>query len=153
MAAPKWKIKGLDEKSSFRKSAVIILRERINTLNRLITRFLINESSESLHTVRISLRRVRYNMELFYRLFDKKKFLKLYNMIENLQDKTGAVRDIHVLKQNILLFEKEDEIIIPDKMNLRIKEKEKLLNDALSLELSSFLNSEELKDFVRILKK
>jgi mannitol-specific phosphotransferase system IIBC component len=92
-------------------------------------------------------------MELFYRLFDKKKFLKLYNMIENLQDKTGAVRDIHVLKQNILLFEKEDEIIIPDKMNLRIKEKEKLLNDALSLELSSFLNSEELKDFVRILKK
>jgi len=136
MAAPKWKIKGLNGKSSFRKTAFIILRERINNLNRLITLFLKNETIESLHNVRISLRRVRYNMELFYGLFDRKKFLKLYNMIENLQDKTGTVRDIHVLKQNILLFRHEDEIIIPDKMNVRIEEKEKLLNDKLRSELS-----------------
>src|ERR1035437_4927876 len=153
MTAPKWKIKGLNGKSSFRKTAFIILRERINNLNRLITLFLKNETIESLHNVRISLRRVRYNMELFYGLFDRKKFLKLYNMIENLQDKTGAVRDIFVLKQNILLFGKEDEIIIPDKMNVRIEEKEKLLNDEMRLKLSSFLLSEELKDFMKILKK
>ena len=152
MAAPKWKIKGLNGKSSFRKTAFIILRERINNLNRLITLFLKNETIESLHNVRISLRRVRYNMELFYGLFDRKKFLKLYNMIENLQDKTGTVRDIHVLKQNILLFRHEDEIIIPDKMNVRIEEKEKLLNDELRSELSDFLHSEELKDFIKILK-
>jgi CHAD domain-containing protein len=152
MAAPKWKIKGLNGKSSFRKTAFIILRERINNLNRLITLFLKNETIESLHNVRISLRRVRYNMELFYGLFDRKKFLKLYNMIENLQDKTGTVRDIHVLKQNILLFRHEDEIIIPDKMNVRIEEKEKLLNDKLRSELSDFLHSEELKDFIKILK-
>ena len=152
MAAPKWKIKGLNGKSSFRKTAFIILRERINNLNRLITLFLKNETIESLHNVRISLRRVRYNMELFYGLFDRKKFLKLYNMIENLQDKTGTVRDIHVLKQNILLFRHEDEIIIPDKMNDRIEEKEKLLNDKLRSELSDFLHSEELKDFIKILK-
>ena len=153
MAAPKWKIKGLNGKSSFRKTAFIILRERINNLNRLITLFLKNETIESLHNVRISLRRVRYNMELFYGLFDRKKFLKLYNMIKNLQDKTGIVRDIHVLKQNILLFGQEDEIIILDKMNVRIEEKEKLLNDEMRLELSSFLLSEELKDFMKMLKK
>ena len=153
MAAPKWKIKGLNGKSSFRKTAFIILRERINNLNRLITLFLTNETIESLHNVRISLRRVRYNMELFYSLFDRKKFLKLYNIIENLQDLTGAVRDIHVLKQNILLFGQEDEIIIPDKMNVRIEEKEKLLNDELRSELSDFLLSEELMDFMKILKK
>ena len=153
MAAPKWKIKGLNGKSSFRKTAIIILRERINNLNRLITLFLTNETIESLHNVRISLRRVRYNMELFYGIFDRKKFLKLYNMIKNLQDKTGIVRDIHVLKQNILLFGQEDEIIIPDKMNVRIEEKEKLLNDELRSELSDFLLSEELMDFIKILKK
>ena len=153
MAAPKWKIKGLNGKSSFRKTAFIILRERINNLNRLITLFLTNETIESLHNVRISLRRVRYNMELFYSLLDRKKFLKLYNMIEILQNKTGSVRDIHVLKQNILLFGQEDEIIIPDKMNVRIEEKEKLLNDELRSELSDFLLSEELMDFIKILKK
>src|ERR1035437_2669392 len=152
MTAPKWKIKGLNGKSSFRKTANIILRERIYNLNRLISFFLINETIGSLHNVRISLRRVRYNMELFYGLFDRKKFLKLYKIIENLQDKTGTVRDIHVLKQNILLFRHEDEIIIPDKMNVRIEEKEKLLNDKLRSELSDFLHSEELKDFIKILK-
>lgn len=153
MAAPKWKIKGLNPKYSFRKAAIIILNKRINNLKTLITHFLTTGTIESLHEMRISLRRVRYNMELFFILIDKKKFLKLYKILENLQDKTGAVRDIHVLKQNILLFTKEDEITIPDKMNIRIDEKEKLLNDDLRLELSSFLHSEELKDIMKILKK
>jgi CHAD domain-containing protein len=153
MAVPKWKVKGLNGKFSFRKSALIILCIRINNLKSLINRFLTNESVESLHNVRISLRRLRYNMELFYSLFDKKKFLKIYSMIENLQDKTGSLRDIHILKQYILLFGEEDEIIIPDKINVRIEEKEKLLNDELRMELSGFLHSPELKNFIKILKK
>ena len=153
MASPKWKIKGLNGKFSFRKTAFIILDERLDNQNRLIKRFLKNETAESLHNVRISLRRLRYNMELFYGLFDREKFLKLYNMIENLQDKTGSVRDIFILKQNILLFGQEDEITIPDKMNIKIEEKEKLLNDNLRLELSTFLRSAELKNFMKIVKK
>jgi hypothetical protein len=92
-------------------------------------------------------------MELFYVLFDKEKFLKLYNMIENLQDKTGYVRDIHIIKQNILLFGQEEEITITNRINARIEEKEKLLNDNLKLELSAFLRSGELKNFMKILKK
>jgi CHAD domain-containing protein len=153
MAAPKWKIKGLNGKFSFRKTSLIILNERLNNLNRLIKSFLINETEENLHNVRISLRRLRYNMELFYVLFDKQKFLKLYNMIENLQDNTGYVRDIHIIKQNILLFGKEEEITITNRINARIEEKEKLLNDNLKLELSTFLRSGELKNFMKILKK
>jgi CHAD domain-containing protein len=153
MASPKWKIKGLNGKFSFRKTAFIILDERLDNQNRLIKRFLKNETAESLHNVRISLRRLRYNMELFYGLFDREKFLKLYNMIENLQDKTGSVRDIFILKQNILLFGQEDDITIPDKMNIKIEEKEKLLNDNLRLELSTFLRSAELKNFMKIVKK
>jgi len=153
MAAPKWKIKGLNGKTSFRKTAYIILRERISNLNWLISLFLINETIDSLHNVRISLRRVRYNLELFYGLFDRKKFLKLYKIIENLQDKTGTVRDIHVLKQNILLFGKDEEFIIPEKMNVRIEEKEKLFNIDLRILLSDFLQSVELKDFMKLLKK
>jgi CHAD domain-containing protein len=153
MAVPKWKIKGLSGKYSFRKTALIILHDRINNLKRTITRFLTDESAESLHNVRISLRRLRYNMELFYDLFERKKFLKLYSMVENLQDKTGDLRDIYILKQNIILFEKEDEIIIPDKLNVRIEEKERLLNDDLKFELYTFLHSSELKNFMKLLKK
>jgi CHAD domain-containing protein len=153
MAVPKWKIKGLNGKFSFRKTALIILLERSNNLKRLITKFLTEESAESLHNVRISLRRLRYNMELFYDLFDKKKFLRLYNLVEYLQDITGNVRDIYILKQNILVFEEEDQIVIPDKMNVIIEENEKLLNDDLRIELDHFLRSTELKNFMKILKK
>jgi CHAD domain-containing protein len=153
MAVPKWKIKGLNGKFSFRKTALIILLERSSNLKRLITKFLTSESAESLHDVRISLRRLRYNMELFYDLFDKKKFLRFYGMIENLQDKTGGVRDIYILKQNILLFKKEDDIIIPDNLSSRIEEKENLLNDDLRIGLYNFLHSPELKNFMKLLKK
>jgi CHAD domain-containing protein len=153
MAVPKWKIKGLNARFSFRKTALIILLERSNNLKKLITEFLTVESAESLHDVRISLRRLRYNMELFYDLFDKKKFLKFYNMVENLQDKTGNVRDTYILKQNILLFKKENELIIPDNLNVKIDEKEKLLNDDLRIELYNFLHSQELKIFMKHLKK
>ena len=44
-------------------------------------------------------------------------------------------------------------IIIPDEINLRIEEKEKLLNDNLRIEFTTFLHSAELKNFMKILKK
>jgi len=92
-------------------------------------------------------------MELFYALFEKKKFLRLYNMIENLQDKSGSVRDIYILRQNILLFGREDDFIIPDRMDARIDEKESLLLVDLRKELYAFLLSTELKDIMKLLKK
>jgi CHAD domain-containing protein len=121
MASPKWKIKGLNPKYSFRKSAQIILTERITNLNRLIKRYLKDITAENLHEVRIALRRLRYNMELFFDLFDRKKFLKFYKVIENLQDATGNVRDIYLLKQNILLFGKEEESYLLDRLNVKIE--------------------------------
>ena len=153
MASPKWKIKGIDGKLSFGKTALIILDDRITNLIKSIKKFLKNDSAENLHNVRISIRRLRYNMELFYTLFEKKKFLRLYNMIENLQDKSGSVRDIYILRQNILLFGREDDFIIPDRMDARIDEKESLLLVDLRKELYAFLLSTELKDIMKLLKK
>ena len=80
MASPKWKIKGIVGKLSFGKTALIILDDRITNLIKSIKKFLKNDSAENLHNVRISIRRLRYNMELFYTLFEKKKFLRLYNI-------------------------------------------------------------------------
>ena len=152
MASPKWKIKGLDAKYSFRKSAQIILNKRIANLNGLIKSLLKDYTPENLHEVRIALRRLRYNMELFYDLFDRKKFIKLYSVIANLQNTTGNVRDIYLLKKNILLFGQEEEISFFEKINVKIEEKEKSLNDNLKLELSSFIHSTELKSFMKIIK-
>ena len=153
MASPRWKIKGIKGNLSFGKNALIILDDRITNLIKSINNFLKNESAENLHNVRISVRRLRYNMELFYALFEKKKFLRLYNMIENLQDKSGSVRDIYILRQNILLFGKEDNYIIPVGLDARINEKENLLLVDLRTELYRFLHSIELKDILKLIKK
>jgi CHAD domain-containing protein len=152
MASPKWKIKGLTGGISFKKAAFIILIKKIDNLNKHIIRFLKTNSADDLHDVRISLRRLRYNMELFYDLFDYKKFLKFYTLIEKLQDQTGNVRDTYILKLNILLFENEDKIRIPKEIILKLDKKEKLLKDNLLLELSYFKHSAELKSFTKLLK-
>jgi CHAD domain-containing protein len=152
MASPKWKIKGVTGKLSFNKAAFIILNKKIDNLNKQIKRFLKSNTAEDLHNVRISLRRLRYNMELFYALFERKKFLKFYSLIENLQDQTGNVRDIYILKQNILIYEKEYNIKIPNEFNLKLEERDEILKDNLTLELSSFIHSAELKNFMKSIK-
>jgi CHAD domain-containing protein len=152
MASPKWKIKGVTGKLSFNKAALIILNKKIDNLNKQIKRFLKSNTAEDLHNVRISLRRLRYNMELFYALFERKKFLKFYSLIENLQDQTGNVRDIYILKQNILIYEKEYNIKIPNEFNLKLEERDEILKDNLTLELSSFIHSVELKNFMKSIK-
>ena len=150
MGSPKWKIKGLTGKLSFKKASFIILNKKIDILNKQIKRFLKIKTAENLHDVRISLRRLRYNMELSFDLIERKKFLKFYTLIENLQDKTGAVRDIYIMKQNILLYAKEEEnIIVPNEIILKIDDKEKVLKENLTLELSTFINSTELKNFMK----
>jgi len=74
-------------------------------------------------------------------------------MIENLQDKSGSVRDIYILRQNIWLFGQDDNFIIPDRMATRIDEMESLLLVDLRKELYAFLHSIELKDIMKLIKK
>ncbi|MDR3610805.1 MAG: CHAD domain-containing protein [Ignavibacteriaceae bacterium] len=152
MTDPKWRIKKLNSKISFKKATCIILNERSANLIRLIKKYLKSNTAENLHNVRISLRRLRYNMELFYDLYDRKKFLKLYIAIEKLQDTTGNVRDNYILKQNILLFGKEEQFSFLESLYVKIEEKENLLIDDLKHELSSFILSAELKNFMKIIK-
>jgi hypothetical protein len=97
----KWEIKGIRKKQTVLKAAKIILKQRVDHLIKTINNYFKEQSVENLHQVRIALRRVRYNMELFISCFDRKLFLKLYNRVESLQDNSGFVRDLDVFKENI----------------------------------------------------
>ena len=97
----KWEIKGIKKKQSVIKAAKIILRARLNHLIDTINNYFEEQSVENLHQIRIALRRVRYNMELFICCFDRKLHLGLYKKIESLQDHSGFVRDLDVFKENI----------------------------------------------------
>jgi CHAD domain-containing protein len=148
--AKKWEITGLNNHKSFCESAVIIMSQRIDHLLFVIRKFFEDESVENLHNIRIALRRVRYNMELFINCFDKKKFLIFYSKIETLQDLSGLVRDLDVLTENMNSIKKEN-VRVTKKVFEKVAEKKENLKENLKLELMKFIHSKALSNFQKLL--
>ncbi len=149
--AKKWKIKGLDEKTPLLGASKLILRKRLNNVNVTIKKYFADDSAENLHQVRIALRRFRYNLEVFFSCYEKKKILPFYIVVEHLQDITGGLRDLDVLLINI------NEYIKPEGVNKYNELKEKIelrrteLYDNLKLSLMEFLHSKSLKEFKKLI--
>ena len=147
----KWEIKELSAGNSLKESAELILRQRLQTLNAAIKKFFEEENVDNLHEVRIALRRLRYNMEIFISCFNKTKFINFYELVEHLQDLTGSKRDLDVFTENIKTICNGE---INSKINSvleKVGEKNKELTDSLILELMKFTHSRELKDFTKII--
>lgn len=145
----KWEIGRLKDSKQLKKSANIILTNRIENLLNYADKYFKDLSIENLHDVRIALRRVRYSMELFLVCFEKKYFLKFYNLIQKLQDGSGNVRDVDITleKMNILLDENKIEIdsrIIEKAIEKKVSLEENFRNDLLN-----FVTSKSLKDFLK----
>jgi CHAD domain-containing protein len=152
LASPQWKIKNLSENYSFKKAAEIILRQRIKKASVKIKLYLKEDNPETLHDARISIRRLRYTLELFYTLFDSKKFMKFYNLLVNIQDTTGSVRDIYITYKNISLFKMNEDKGIQDNLIVKMEEKRKFLTEDLRIQLFSLLKSNEMKNFIKIIR-
>ncbi len=148
----KFKIKGLSNQTKLTRAGKIVLNYRLNVLNKSIKNYLKEESIEKLHSVRIALRRVRYNMEIFAVCFDKKKFMVFYKLVEEMQDLSGIIRDLDVMNQNINSLVAENNLEVPDKILGSFSNKRINLNTELKVKLESFLKSDELKEFKKIVK-
>ena len=148
--AKKWEIEVIDTHKTLCDSAKVFLAQRVDYLLAEIQNFFENETVENLHRIRIALRRVRYNMELFKACFDKKKFLIFYKRVEFLQDISGNVRDLDVLSQNILAI-KEEKIRITKSVINKIGEKRENLKENFKLELMKFIHSKALSNFQKLL--
>ncbi len=147
----KWEIEKLKSTKQFKKSADLILRNRIESLLSYIEKYFRDLSVESLHDVRIALRRVRYSMELFIVCYDKKIFIKFYNKVQLLQDLSGNVRDVDISLENINYLVTDNHIKIDDEIISKAKEKKILLEEKFKLELMKFTLSKALKDFLKLI--
>jgi len=147
----KWEIDGIKKRQSFCNASKIILKARLGHLINKIDDYFKERNVENLHDIRIALRRVRYNMELFIICFDRKIFLRFYNIIENLQDISGLVRDLDVFKENISSLVSEEKIKVNRSVLIKVEEKRNNLENKLELELMKFLHSKSLKDFNKLL--
>ncbi|MDR3628600.1 MAG: CHAD domain-containing protein [Ignavibacteriaceae bacterium] len=145
----KWEIKGLSAGKSFKTSAKIILQRRLKSLTNTIKKFLNEETSENLHQIRIALRRLRYNMEIFISCFDKEIFIAFYQEVAKLQDMTGTKRDLDVLADNVKSFSSGGKDV--DSFLGEVEEKNRKLKDELTLELMKFTHGSELKDFNKMI--
>ncbi len=151
MSKSKWVIKELSSNISFCDSAKVILSNRLDNLLGAINLFFQEENVENLHDVRIALRRLRYNMELFVDCFDSKKFSIFYKRVEHLQDQSGLLRDLDVLKVNINSLITNGKIKISNKVFKKVEEKRNELKATLKLELMKFTHSKALKNFNSLL--
>jgi len=145
----KWEIEKLNDTKQIKKSANLILSNRIESLLFYTDKYFKNLSVDNLHDVRIALRRVRYSMELFIICYDKKIFIKFYNRVQLLQDLSGSVRDVDISLENINSLVTDNNINIEPEIVKKAKEKKFTLEENFKLELMKFTLSKVIKDFLK----
>ena len=145
----KWEVEKLKDSKQLRRTANIVLNNRIESLLISINKYFDELSVESLHDVRIALRRVRYSMELFIVCYNKKIFLKFYNKIQSLQDSSGSVRDVDISLENINSLVADNQIKIDSEIITKANEKKTLLEENFRLELKRFVLSKSFKEYLK----
>ena len=147
----KWEIEALKKNKSLNGIAKTILNNRIDSFLEAVIRYFENNTVENLHDVRISIRRVRYSMELFLICFEKKLFLRFYSRVEKLQDLSGSVRDLDVLLENVKALTDKGAIKSnPDLIN-QVLNKKSELEESFKYDMMKFLHSKVFKDFTKAL--
>lgn len=147
MNKKKWQIENLTGDLQFRSAAALVLKNRLSQVQADIKEYFKEESVEALHKLRISLRRLRYAMELFISCFEKKNFMILYKKVETLQDLSGKTRDYDVMIENLSELSSESKIKINKKVLLKIDELRSECYSELKFELMKFSRGKAVKNF------
>jgi len=146
----KWEIKEIKKGGRVSNAAKLIIGTRLSHLLETIEKYFDKMDVDNLHNVRISLRRVRYNMELFISCFNRKQFLGVYNAVQELQDLSGAVRDLDVFKENINALVQIEKARVNKTVLQKVEKKRKKLEEELKLALMKFVHSKKLKNFYKL---
>ncbi len=152
MSKKKWQIDNLDDKQAYFKAANIVLKNRLNQVLEDIKGYFSAESVEGLHKIRISLRRLRYSMELFISCYDRKEFMILYKMVTDLQDLSGKVRDFDVMTENMDNLLKKEKVRISKKVFNKVNDLRSEFQVKLKLDLMEFIHSKAVKYFDGLLQ-
>jgi CHAD domain-containing protein len=132
-------------------SAKKILSQRLDQLLSSINIYFSEKNIENLHQLRISLRRMRYPMELFIKCFNRKKYLSFYKIISSLQNSSGEVRDLDIFKKNLSNYLKKDKFKLECAFHDKLDVKRNKLQSNFKLELMEFIHGKELKDFRKLI--
>ncbi|MEW6508413.1 MAG: CHAD domain-containing protein [Bacteroidota bacterium] len=144
----KFKIPGLNINGKYKSAAPFILQEKLKQIFKETDRFFTDDSTDNLHSLRISFRRFRYVMEIFQPCLDTKIFNEVYNLAKKMQDVIGEGRDLDVLEIKVKMIENEINKKIPnyffeklilDKNKIRRNIKTELINFMINKEINRIL--------------
>jgi CHAD domain-containing protein len=116
MAKKKWFIEGVKINNSFFAEGKRVLRQRLSQVLNNIQKYLQTHDLEDLHALRISIRRLRYPLEIFINFFPRKIFDDFYIKINELQDNTGYGRDSDVMIMKLSKYQDENKIALPNEL-------------------------------------
>jgi len=139
MKLNKWIVNNIDDIDEFSKTT---LKIRLNDIEEKVNDYLSESTEEKLHQVRISIRRLRYSIEIFFVHFKQKNYKRFYKKIEELQESTGEIRDLDVIKN----------IIQNDTIGESINHKREILEKEMVEDLKKFLKSKLYKNFLKIIE-
>ncbi|MBU0558899.1 MAG: CHAD domain-containing protein [Bacteroidetes bacterium] len=120
-------ITGLAKSHQYCEGAKIVLKAKIDSIFQLIDKFILEDSDENLHDLRISIRRLRYVLEVFSVCYGEKLLTEVLEFSKYLQDLIGEGRDLDVMAEKVRELAAEIGADIP--LNLF----EKFRNDGISV--------------------
>ena len=144
----KFKIKGLNKRLRLEESALIILKERMIEIMRYIDVYFKDDSTENLHIMRITFRKFRYVLEIFYDCLPPKLFKHVYNYCKDMQDLIGIARDLDVLELKIKATASEINQNVPGFFYEKIENEKKLARQNIKLELIKFIADKEINKLI-----
>ncbi len=144
----KYRSEDIERDMKFCKAARLILSEKLNSLRKLIDKYLEDDTVRNLHKMRIAIRRFRYGMEVFAPCYKPKIFNYVYNKVKHLQDLVGEGRDLDVLKEKITSVAEENEISIPERFYNQIEEEKSKVTEIIKEELIKFMNDKYVNKFL-----
>jgi hypothetical protein len=90
-------------------------------------------------------------MELFISCYDRKQFMLLYEMVTNLQDLSGKVRDFDVMKENMAILINKEKVKISKNVFRKVDDIRGEFQTKLKLNLMEFNHSKTVKCFEELL--
>ncbi len=156
--AKKWFVSGIKLNNTFYNEGKRVLRQKLSQVLSNMDKYLKTHDVEDLHQLRISIRRLRYPLEIFINFFPKKLFWNFYNKINQLQDSTGHGRDLDVMLIRLVKFQDDLKVTFPVEMFDSLKSQRDIYYSEIDVEVNELLKDpvldevKELIDYNRFVK-
>lgn len=147
MGHKKWEIPYLTSASDIYSGAQIILTHRLFEVLTHTKEFVDTHDPETLHQLRIALRRLRYPLETFTEFLPRKATFRFLQLVNRLQQSAGTARDYDVMIETLQRLEKEDNEQIPENLYRTLEKKRKRLYLNIDNRFKALLRSSSLYDF------